>query len=129
MGPRRLLTLGTARLLGSSYLQSRELPLPPSWALTLYDSVKEPSWPHGHQGPGTRHIGDGPSRGAGLQPPLFGQGRVLADATADLELEVTLVPTWSLSVLLCQEAPPGWALHPRPRTMMAGQDCPQPVTV
>lgn len=47
-GPCCLLTLGTARLPGSSYLQSRELPLTPSWALTLYDPVKEPSWAHGH---------------------------------------------------------------------------------
>lgn len=53
-GPHCLPTLGTARLLGSSYLQSRELPLTPSWALTLYDPVKAPSWPHGQRGPGHR---------------------------------------------------------------------------
>lgn len=67
-GPRCLPTLGTACLLGSSYLQSRELPLTPFWALTLYDPVKEPSRPHGQRGPDPRGAGVGPSRGAGLRP-------------------------------------------------------------
>lgn len=62
------LDLGHSRLLGNSYLQSRELPLTPCWVLTLYDPVKEPSWPHRYRGPGIRGGGAGPS---GVQASSF----------------------------------------------------------
>lgn len=113
-GPCCLLTLGTARLPGSSYLQSRELPLTPSWAPTLYDPVKEPSWPHGHL-----ECWSWAFWGASLQ-------------ACDVELEVTLLSPLVLTCMAVQEAPPGWAPHPRPacrnpKVMPAGQDSPQPV--
>lgn len=48
--------LGHSRLLGNAYLQSRKCLRPPYWALTLYDSVKEPGW---RWPPGTQDLGWG----------------------------------------------------------------------
>lgn len=131
MGPRCLPTLGTARLLGSSYLQSRELPLTPSGALTLYDPVKAPSWPHGQRGPtrGAQELGL-----PGCRPRatgLFGEARVPAEPThAQLEVTPWSPPRPPRLPRCCRaRRPAGTGTPPEagllePRTMPAGRDCP-----